>query len=63
MIEKVKIKIEENEWAEAPVEVRHRILELMKEYGYDTTVLEVLEDDMKEPTIDDIYKQFYGDDE
>jgi hypothetical protein len=63
MIDKVKIRIEEDEWAEAPIEVRNRILELMKEYGYDTKMLEVLERDIKEPTIEDIYKQFYGDEE
>lgn len=63
MIDKVKIRIEEDEWAEAPAEVRARILELMKEYGYDTKMLDVLQRDIQGPTIEDIYKQFYGDEE
>ena len=62
MMDKVKIRIEEDEWAEAPKEVRTRIIQLMKEYGYDTQLLEALEREI-EPSLQDIYKQFYGDEE
>lgn len=61
MIDKVKIQIEEDEWADTPPKVRVRILELMKEYGYDTKMLEALEREVQPPTIEDIFKQFYGD--
>jgi hypothetical protein len=61
MIEKVKIQIEEDEWADTPREVRNRIMELMKEYGYDTKILEVLEREVNPPTPEDIFRQFYGD--
>ena len=60
---KIKIQVAESEWAETPQHIRNRVLELMKEYGYDTTSLDVLERDMGEPGIVDIYKQFYGDEE
>lgn len=63
MIENVKIKIEEEEWAEAEPEVRERIVELMKEYGYDIKALEVLQRDLEGPSDEDIYRQFYGDEE
>lgn len=60
---KVKIQITQEEWAETPQITRNRIMKLMKEYGYDVTSLDVLERDIKEPEINDIYKQFYGDEE
>jgi hypothetical protein len=63
MNSKVKIEITEDEWVETPQAVRNRIMELMKEYGYDTAMLEVLERETKEPTLGDIYRQFYGDEE
>lgn len=63
MIDKVKIQITEEEWAETPVHIRKRILQVMKERGCDTKPLEVLEKYMEDPTIDDIYNQFYGDEE
>jgi hypothetical protein len=61
MIDKVKIQIEEDEWAEASPKVRARILELMTEYGYDIKMLQALEREVKDPTVEDIFKQFYGD--
>lgn len=63
MMDKVKFRIEENEWAELDRQKRKRILTLMNEYGYDTTMLEVLERECIEPTIEEIYRQFYGDEE
>ena len=63
MIPKVKIQIEEEEWAQLPQKSRERILELMNEYGYDTNLLQALEDDIKGPTPEEIFKQFYGEED
>lgn len=57
---KVKIQVTQGEWTETPEKDRARILELMKEYGYDTKALEGLERETK-VSDDDIYNQFYGD--
>ena len=59
MIDKVKMQITEEEWAAMPQEKREKILMLMKKYGYDTKTLEVLEEEVREQTIEDIYNQFY----
>lgn len=62
MINKVKIQITEDEWAEFPKEKRERTMELMKLYGYDTKTLEALERET-EQTVEDVYRQFYGEEE
>jgi hypothetical protein len=63
MSDKVRISIEEEEWEACEPAKRKRIIELMKEYGYPTDALEALEREIGEQTIEDIYKQFYGDEE
>jgi predicted Fe-Mo cluster-binding NifX family protein len=60
---KVRISIEEEEWEELDPAKRQRILELMDEYGYDTVALKALEKQIGEQTIEDIYRQFYGEEE
>lgn len=63
MMDKVKIQITEEEWAETAQDTREKILALMKQCGYDTKALEVLEEEVREQTIEDVYSQFYGDEE
>ena len=63
MNDKVRLTIEEEEWEACEPAIRKRIIELMDEYGYDTVGLKALEREIGEQTIEDIYKQFYGDEE
>ena len=63
MINKVKIQITEEEWTAMPQEKREKILMLMNKYGYDTKALHALEEEVREQTIEDIYKQFYKDED
>jgi hypothetical protein len=63
MNNKVKISIDEMEWKELDAAKRHRIIELMSETGLSVKGLEELEKEIGEQTIQDIYKQFYEDEE
>lgn len=63
MNDKVKIQITEDEWAAFPADKRDRVLELMQEAGYPTEALEEIIRDIEEGPADDIFKQFYGDEE
>ena len=63
MMNKVKIQITEQEWIDAEPKVRNRIVELMSKRGYDTNILEALQKEVNGPTENDVYRQFYGDDE
>ncbi|MDK2600633.1 hypothetical protein QO179_24375 [Bacillus stercoris] len=63
MTNKVKIEITEEEWIELSPEKRNKIVQLMKKYGYDSRALEALEKEYAEDDIQDIFNQFYGDEE
>lgn len=63
MTNKVKIEITEEEWIELSPEKRNKIVQLMKKYGFDSRVLETLEKEYAEDDIQDIFNQFYGDEE
>jgi len=63
MNDSVKIQITDREWLELDKDKRDKILVLMEKYGYDTEGLRGLEEENKEFGIEDIFKQFYGDEE
>lgn len=58
----LKIQILESEWMEETEDVRRRVKELMRENRLDVTLLEEIER-KHNPTIEDIYNQFYKDKE
>lgn len=64
----VKIEIGQDEWLSYPAEKREKIKELlMEQFGYDLSILdelvEELEEERKEDEKDQIWKQFYGEEE
>jgi hypothetical protein len=64
----VKIEIGQDEWLSYPEEKRERIKDLlMEQYGYDLSILdemvEELQEERREQEQDEIWKQFYGDEE
>lgn len=64
----VNIEIDKDEWLDYPKEKRERIKELlMDQFGYDLSLLDEAAEELKqneqESIADQIYRQFYGDEE
>lgn len=64
----IKIEIEESEWLNFPAAKRERIKELlMEQYGYDLEAIDQVitdsQEQRKEVEQDEIFRQFYGDED
>lgn len=61
MMDYIHIEISKEEWLNYPAEKRELIKQLlMEQFGYDLSVLDVATKELQE---DEIYRQFYGDEE